>query len=97
MLGRPMPSLRLLISLLLKMREVALSGVVGVDFDAESVSDDLSFLSGPIRIRLNSGGGIAFDGSAIHSVLSAYQGHKTIVVQGIAASAASVIMMAAQS
>ena len=74
--------------------EITLSGVVGIDFDAETVSDALALLSGPIRIRLNSGGGIAFDGTAIHSVLSDYRGHKTIIVQGIAASAASVIMMA---
>ncbi|MBT3139683.1 ATP-dependent Clp protease proteolytic subunit [Ruegeria litorea] len=76
------------------MHELALNGVVGIDFDAETVSDALALLSGPVRIRLNSGGGIAFDGTAIHSVLSDYRGHKTIIVQGIAASAASVIMMA---
>ena len=76
------------------MHELALDGVVGIDFDAETVSDALALLSGPVRIRLNSGGGIAFDGTAIHSVLSSYRGHKTIIVQGIAASAASVIMMA---
>ncbi len=74
--------------------EITLSGVVGIDFDAETVSEALTHLSGPIRIRLNSGGGIAFDGTAIHSVLSDYPGHKTVLVQGIAASAASVIMMA---
>ncbi|MDO6478626.1 head maturation protease, ClpP-related [Shimia thalassica] len=74
--------------------EITLSGVVGIDFDAETVSEALALLSGPVRIRLNSGGGIAFDGAAIHSVLSEYRGHKTIIVQGIAASAASVIMMA---
>lgn len=74
--------------------EISLSGVVGIDFDAQTVADDLAHLTGPIRIRLNSGGGIAFDGTAIHSVICDYPGHKTIVVQGIAASAASVIMMA---
>lgn len=76
------------------MHELSLTGVVGIDFDSETVSEFLTFRAGPIRILLNSGGGIAFDGTAIHSVLSAYQGHVTIVVQGIAASAASVIMMA---
>ncbi|SFU00125.1 head maturation protease, ClpP-related [Sedimentitalea nanhaiensis] len=75
-------------------REFTLSGVVGIDFDAETVSEALAYGSGPVRIRLNSGGGIAFDGAAIHSVLADYKGHVTIVVQGIAASAASVIMMA---
>ncbi|PCJ09084.1 MAG: hypothetical protein COB16_05960 [Rhodobacteraceae bacterium] len=74
--------------------EIALSGVVGVDFDAETVSEAIAYFSGPICIRLNSGGGIASEGTAIHSVLSEYRGHKTILVQGIAASAASVIMMA---
>jgi len=74
--------------------ELVLTGVVGIDFDAETVTDALALASGPVRIRLNSGGGIAFDGTAIHAVLSEYRGHKTIIVQGIAASAASVIMMA---
>ncbi len=74
--------------------EITFSGVVGIDFDPETVSDALALCSGPVRIRLNSGGGIAFDGAAIHAVLSDYRGHKTIIVQGIAASAASVMMMA---
>lgn len=74
--------------------ELVLIGDVGIDFDAETVSEALAFLSGPIRIQLNSGGGIAFEGTAIHSVLSNYPGFKTVNVQGIAASAASVIMMA---
>lgn len=77
-----------------QMHELSLIGVVGIDFDNETVSDFLARKTGSIRILLNSGGGIAFDGTAIHSVLSAYQGHITVVVQGIAASAASVIMMA---
>jgi ATP-dependent Clp protease protease subunit len=81
-------------SLFIGQAEVSLSGVVGIDFDAEDVSDALALMSGPIRIHLNSGGGIASEGTAIHSVLSDYKGHKTIIVQGIAASAASVIMMA---
>ncbi len=47
-----------------------------------------------VTIRLNSGGGIATEGAAIHSALAAHTGRKTIVVEGIAASAASVIAMA---
>ncbi|OAN86082.1 head maturation protease, ClpP-related [Sulfitobacter geojensis] len=77
--------------------EIVLSGIVGVDFDAETVSEALDYLSGNIRIVINSGGGIATEGTAIHSVLSNYSGLKTIVVQGIAASAASVILMAGDS
>lgn len=78
----------------MQVNDISLTGVVGFDFDTDTVSDILATLSGPIRIRLNSGGGIAFDGAAIHAILSEYPGHKTITVQGIAASAASVIMMA---
>jgi ATP-dependent protease ClpP protease subunit len=48
-----------------------------------------------VTIRLNSGGGIATEGSAIHSVIARHSGKKTIIVEGTAASAASVIAMAA--
>lgn len=47
-----------------------------------------------ITIRINSGGGIATEGSAIHAALSRHTGRKTVVVEGIAASAASLIAMA---
>lgn len=50
-----------------------------------------------ITVRLNSGGGIAFDGMAIYSLFRAH-GHSgrkvNIVIDGIAASAASLIAMA---
>ncbi len=76
------------------MISIPLVGTVGIDFDAQSVAEVLSISSGPISIILNSGGGIAFEGTALHSILSEYSGHKTIIIQGIAASAASVIAMA---
>ncbi len=47
-----------------------------------------------VTIRLNSGGGIATEGSAIHAALARHKGRKTVVVEGIAASAASVLAMA---
>lgn len=47
-----------------------------------------------VTIRLNSGGGIATEGSAIHAALVRHKGKKTIVVEGVAASAASLIAMA---
>ena len=49
---------------------------------------------GDITVRVNSGGGIAFDGIAIYSLLLAHAGKVTVVVDGIAASAASLIVMA---
>lgn len=49
---------------------------------------------GPVTARLNSGGGRAFDGLAIYSLLKSHDGEVTIQVDGIAASAASLIAMA---
>lgn len=47
-----------------------------------------------VVIRINSGGGIATEGSAIHAALARHAGKKTVVIEGIAASAASIIAMA---
>ncbi len=49
---------------------------------------------GDLTARINSGGGIAFDGMAIHSLLKAHAGKVTVAIDGIAASAASLIAMA---
>jgi len=49
---------------------------------------------GPLTVRINSGGGDVFDGVAIHSLLSRHPGHVTVSVDGLAASAASFIMLA---
>ena len=50
-----------------------------------------------IVVRINSGGGDVFAGIAIHSILSRHTGHKTGIVDGMAASIASVILMACDS
>lgn len=47
-----------------------------------------------ITVRLNSGGGIATEGAAIHAAFVGHKGKVVIVVEGVAASAASVIAMA---
>lgn len=47
-----------------------------------------------VVVNINSGGGDFFEGLAIHSLLSDYEGHVTVKVLGLAASAASVIAMA---
>ena len=80
--------------------ELHLTGPVGfVNFDDEGftvrdVTAALSELEGDITVKINSGGGFAFDGIAIHSLLRQHDGKVTTVAQGIAASAASVIFMA---
>ncbi len=49
---------------------------------------------GPLNVRINSGGGDVFDGVAIHSLLARHPGVVTVTVDGLAASAASFIMLA---
>lgn len=47
-----------------------------------------------ITVHLNSGGGISTEGAAIHAALAAHKGRVEMVVEGWAASAASLIAMA---
>ena len=67
----------------------------GEGFTPLDVAQDLAAY-GPsdIVVRINSGGGIAADGMAISSLLMAHTGRVTTVVDGIAASAASLIALA---
>ena len=77
------------------MTDLRLDGVVGIDFDARSVVDALAAAGGdPVRVTINSGGGMATEGAAIHAELVAYRGRITVRVVGLAASAASLIAMA---
>jgi ATP-dependent Clp protease, protease subunit len=81
--------------------ELHLYGTVGTDLwgDGFTSKDVISALAQhgrtkDIVVRLNSGGGFASDGVAIYNALDSHRGHKTVYVDGIAASAASVIAMA---
>jgi len=81
--------------------EIVLSGTVGDLYweDSFSAADVILALARVGRgqdvvIRLNSGGGIATEGAAIHAALCAHTGRKTVIVEGVAASAASIIAMA---
>jgi len=48
----------------------------------------------PVTVYINSPGGDMFEGIAIHNLLAAHQGKVTVVILGLAASAASIIAMA---
>lgn len=50
-----------------------------------------------LDVFINSGGGVASEGAAIHALLSARPGRTNVVVEGIAASAASLIAMAGKT
>lgn len=75
-------------------------GVIGESFwgDAVSAKDVMKFLKGTaastINIYINSPGGDVFDGIAIYNQLKRQEATVNIHVDGIAASAASVIAMA---
>jgi ATP-dependent protease ClpP protease subunit len=82
------------------MNELLLYGTVGSSwwdeefFTAKTVRESLAGLSGPITVRINSGGGIATEGQAIYNALRGYDGQVNIIIEGVAASAASLIAMA---
>ena len=77
--------------------EIFLTGVVGDEYtesDASSISKILSANRGkPVTMRVNSPGGLAFDGLAIHNALAAHDGPTTGIIEGLAASAASLAVI----
>jgi len=82
------------------MNEIRLYGTVGASywdeesFSAKSVRDQLQGLSGPLTVRINSGGGIATEGQAIYTMLVDYPDQVHVVIDAVAASAASLVAMA---
>ena len=70
--------------------------IEGLDgFTALEVRDALAKAgSGPVLVRINSGGGWASEGVAIYNLLAEHSGKVTVQVDAVAASAASVIAMA---
>jgi len=95
-------------ALIIDGNEIVLSGMVGGEPDGDdfwfadgfSASDVIGALAQvgrttDIVVRLNSGGGIATEGAAIYAALNGHKGSVHIVVEGVAASAASLLAMAA--
>lgn len=81
--------------------EIVLHGTVGdfywdAGFTARDVIEALASVGRQtdVTVRINSGGGIAWEGVAIYNALAAHGGNVTCEVEGIAASAASIIAMA---
>ena len=75
---------------------LALMGDVGWDITAQNVALALKGVSkgAPLNISINSYGGDALAGIAVHNILARHEGPKRVVIEGIAASAASLIAMA---
>ena len=81
------------------MTEIIIYGDIGENLfgdgvTAKSVKAQLDDASGDISVRLNSPGGDVFEGFAIYNLLDQHDGNVEVTVDGMAASAASVVMMA---
>ncbi|GGO26707.1 hypothetical protein GCM10010991_07620 [Gemmobacter aquaticus] len=82
------------------MNEIRLYGSVGGSwwdeefFTAAQVREQLDSVSGPLTVRINSGGGIASEGQAIYTMLVDYPDEVHVVIDAVAMSAASLIAMA---
>lgn len=76
--------------------EILIYDVIGWPFiDAETFVRELSAIDAPhIKVRINSPGGDVMDGTAIYNALRAHPAEITTVVEGVAASMASVIALA---
>ena len=68
----------------------------GLYITPEGFLDDLAQIKdkSEIVVKINSGGGDLYTGIAIHNALKSLKGHKTVIIEGLAASAASVIACA---
>lgn len=69
---------------------------LGYDYVSPSQVEDAlnNDTDGQVQVNINSGGGSVFAASEIYTMLKAYSGKVTVNVQGLAASAASIIAMA---
>lgn len=77
--------------------ELTIDGVIGWDVTAAGVRESLRAVpdDAALMLRVNSPGGIATEGFAIYNLLAQRKGKVTARVEGLAASAASYIIMAA--
>lgn len=81
--------------------EILIYDGIGADFwgdgvTAKGFAKDLAALGSisKLTVRINSGGGDVFDGIAIYEAIARHSAQKTVVIDGLAASIASVIAMA---
>ncbi len=80
-----------------KPLELVIHGVIGENagMDSQTVSDCLAAYEGSqITVSINSPGGSAADGIAIYNMLKRHPANVKVIIDGLAASAASVIAMA---
>lgn len=78
--------------------EIAIYGIIGDPYDGANASTFGRFLrenkKRAVNVRINSPGGLAYDGITIHNALLQHDGHVTTSIEGEAGSAASIIAVA---
>jgi len=84
-------------SLTLEIYDIIGADYFGDGITAQMVSDALKDSTGPVNLRINSPGGDAFEGVAIYNILRSSGRTVNVKVDGVAASAASVVAMAGDS
>ena len=74
------------------MNEVLIYGEIGWEVTASGVIEQLKNAAGEdVKVRISSGGGDVYEGIAIVNALRGYKGALTVVIESLAASAASFI------
>ena len=73
------------------MNELVLFGDVGYEVQASRVVAELAEVRGDVLVRINSYGGDIYEGLAIMNALRSHDGEVTARVEGVAASAASIV------
>src|SRR3546814_3727872 len=64
------------------------------DWSSDVCSSDLEITASEITVRINSDGGVVTDGLAIYNALKRHPATISVVIDGIAASIASLVAMA---
>ena len=81
--------------------EIMLHGFVGDEYtgtDSGTLAQTLSQNRGkPVTLRVNSPGGLAYDGVAIYNAIASHDGPTTGIIEGMAGSAASLAVIAADT
>lgn len=78
------------------MKKIRLSGVVGWDFTAADLAEQLEAANrGPVEVYVSSGGGLVSEALEMFNLIRNYEGETTAILSGFAMSAASYIPLAA--
>lgn len=78
--------------------DIVLKGVISADWGVSAMDLRTAFVQAEgrdVALRINSPGGDVFEGREMQSVIAGYSGKVTAIVEGIAASAATIVCMAA--